>query len=35
MIDYRILDSGSAFLQTPFTPEVVARKVRDIIDSVQ
>nr|MBA2251431.1 response regulator [Nitrospirales bacterium] len=35
MIDNGILDSGRVFLQKPFTPEVLARKVRDIIDSVQ
>jgi two-component system, cell cycle sensor histidine kinase and response regulator CckA len=32
MIDQGILNSGSCFLQKPFTPELLARKVRAILD---
>ena len=35
MIEQGIINSGNAFLQKPFTPEVLARKVRDIIESVR
>jgi len=32
MIDQDILNSGNAFLQKPFTPETLARKVRTVLD---
>ena len=35
MIDQGILNSGSCFLQKPFTPEILARKVRAILDAVK
>ncbi|HEX7723669.1 MAG TPA: response regulator [Pyrinomonadaceae bacterium] len=30
--DHRVLDAGTAFIQKPFAPDVLARKVRDVLD---
>jgi len=35
MIDQGILNSGSCFLQKPFTPEMLVRKVRAILDTMK
>jgi two-component system, cell cycle sensor histidine kinase and response regulator CckA len=32
LIHQGLRDEGSAFLQKPFTPDVLARKVRDVLD---
>jgi len=34
MVEQGILNSGHTFLQKPFTPEVLARKVRETLDAV-
>jgi CheY-like chemotaxis protein len=30
-----LLESGAAFLQKPFSPDVLARKVRDVLDETE
>jgi hypothetical protein len=32
VVEYGGLEAGSEFLQKPFTPDTLARKVRDVLD---
>jgi len=34
MVEQGILNSGHTFIQKPFTPEVLARKIRETLDAV-
>jgi hypothetical protein len=33
VLQHRLLEPGVAFLQKPFTPDVLARKTREVLDS--
>jgi hypothetical protein len=33
ILRHGVLEDGIPFLQKPFTPEVLARKVREVLDS--
>ena len=35
MVAQRVLDPGASFLQKPFTPDTLARKVREVLDTRQ
>jgi CheY-like chemotaxis protein len=35
IIHHRILSPGTAYLQKPFTPDVLGRKVREVLDGPQ
>jgi FixJ family two-component response regulator len=33
IIEHGILETGAAFMQKPFTPQALTRKVRDVLDN--
>ncbi len=33
VLQHRLLEPGVAFLQKPFTPDVLARKARELLDN--
>jgi DNA-binding response OmpR family regulator len=35
IVHYGILESGAAFLQKPFLPDVLGRRVREVLDAQQ
>jgi PAS domain S-box-containing protein len=35
IVDFGVLSAGTAFLQKPFTPDVLARKVREVLDAAR
>jgi CheY-like chemotaxis protein len=35
VIEHGILDTGAAFMQKPFTPDALARKVREVLDKLR